>query len=385
MNMKQLLSSPMKMNLSEVDNSRYQSVLKLLTDISLNLMAVKTEQQAKDFHHWNSILLDICLYQLDFELLEKAQYPILLECIEHLHNNCLVGQLKMLRVTPWALFETQLDEKSARIESQLELLKKSANLSLCGVNNATSVQKNWLYGKSTAECDGSALPSFKNSRNFISYVTNHTDKVDQVLSLIPLTGEVTTADFNAFVALYKKTYCQATGAKNAPLYPATRLLALHRPDLFVCLSATNAELYSAAFATDKLSSDSFDVYWNQLITGIKASAFWRAEMPQESEQGKTYWRFRVALIDIFLANEFAAKKDNNYYRAMIAPQPKKIKKPAKTVVRKPKLSVEEQVDAALAADDVSPFVKSQKDAIIAQVKQGKKTDQVIALMQSIFS
>ncbi|WP_017446542.1 hypothetical protein [Gayadomonas joobiniege] len=382
--MKKLLSAPVKMNLSDSDNLLYQSVLKQLTSLSLNLLAVKTDEIATDFFHWNRVLLDICLHQLDFDLLEQKQYPELIACIEQLHKNCLIGQLKMLRVVPWPIFASEVQARSGWVESRLALLKKSKSLFLCGLQNASTPQQNALIGKPTSDWQALALPSFKNSRLFAQYISLARDVLDQALTLIPLNGEVKRSDYDAFIDRYKHSYCQTTGAKTAPLYPITRILALYRPDIFVCIGAIESDLIAAAFNSDRLAPDAYSVYWEQVIETIQNTAFWRATQPNDESEIEI-WQHRVALIDIFMQAEFLTATDNNYYKAVQATQNDPKKRTAKIPKVRKKLTPEELVDQALASPDVSEFVKSQRDAVLSQVKNGKKVDQVIAMMQSIFS
>ena len=81
--MKKLLISPSQMNLSDADNLLYQNILKLVPDISLNLMAVKVENHPKDFAGWCEELLDVCQNRINFSLLEDKQLPV----VKKWHNS----------------------------------------------------------------------------------------------------------------------------------------------------------------------------------------------------------------------------------------------------------------------------------------------------------
>ncbi len=50
--MRKLLSSPVKMPLSESENFIYQNVLKYVPELSLNLMAIKVTERPEDFLSW---------------------------------------------------------------------------------------------------------------------------------------------------------------------------------------------------------------------------------------------------------------------------------------------------------------------------------------------
>ena len=50
--MKKLLTSPVKMNLNELENQHYQLALKCIAPISLNLLAVKVDEYPESFLEW---------------------------------------------------------------------------------------------------------------------------------------------------------------------------------------------------------------------------------------------------------------------------------------------------------------------------------------------
>jgi len=67
--MRKLLSSPGKMSLNDAENSSYQNTLKHVTELSLNLIAVKVENRPDDFLGWCTELIDVCRNRINISLL----------------------------------------------------------------------------------------------------------------------------------------------------------------------------------------------------------------------------------------------------------------------------------------------------------------------------
>src|SRR3546814_13560867 len=76
------------------------------------------------------------------------------------------------------------------------------------------------------------------------------------LDAIPRRGDVTEAQFNDYVAAFTAAFSKSS--RVARLAPATRLLAMKRPDVFVCVNGGNtpglAEALSFAPTTIKLAN-----------------------------------------------------------------------------------------------------------------------------------
>jgi hypothetical protein len=76
---------------------------------------------------------------------------------------------------------------------------------------------------------------------------------------------------------------------------ASRLLAMKRPDLFVCIDSENRPHIAKAFGVPASSLLTFDGYWDP-VQRIWHCPWWRAPRPND-ELERRAWNARVALLD----------------------------------------------------------------------------------------
>lgn len=76
---------------------------------------------------------------------------------------------------------------------------------------------------------------------------------------------------------------------------ASRLLAMKRPDYFICLNSQNRNGLRKDFSLS--SNIRYEEYWNNLITIIIYSVWWSSSCPRDNSE-KQIWQFRVAMLDI---------------------------------------------------------------------------------------
>jgi HKD family nuclease len=112
------------------------------------------------------------------------------------------------------------------------------------------------------------------------------------LDSVPSRGEVTEGQFNAYVRSFTGAF--SGSARTARLGPATRLLAMKRPDKFVCVNAGNTIglAHALTFAPTTLSLDN---YWERVIEPIQ-QAPWFNE-PRPAGRDMELWDARVAMLD----------------------------------------------------------------------------------------
>lgn len=112
------------------------------------------------------------------------------------------------------------------------------------------------------------------------------------LDVIPKRGAVTEDQFNS----YAKTFTAAFKglARTARVAPATRLLAMKRPDLFVCVNGGNRRRLGAAlsFAPNTLSLDN---YWARVVEPVQQAPWFNEPRPTGSDM--ELWDARVAMLD----------------------------------------------------------------------------------------
>lgn len=141
-----------------------------------------------------------------------------------------------------------------------------------------------------------AFGSMKGSGYFKEAINMNNQIISDALDIIPLEGII---EKNIFIE-YVELFLSALNQKN-PIATATRLLAMKRPDYFVCFDSANREALTSAF--DISRTISLIEYWEKVIETILSSAWWNDESPKSEIEEKAF-RYRVALIDNMYYNEF---------------------------------------------------------------------------------
>jgi len=124
---------------------------------------------------------------------------------------------------------------------------------------------------------------YKKAINAGTSVANAIDK-------IPLTGEVTKEMFYQYVRVFKKISIN-------PLASATRLLAIKRPDTFICIDSKNKKNLCKAFNIPQ-SHLTLDTYWELIVERIR-KMIWYSEAPKGGAQERKIKKYQVAMLDNF--------------------------------------------------------------------------------------
>ena len=388
--MRKLLTAPVKMSLSTAENHLYQKALEFVSELSLNLMAVKVEHQPEDFLSWCKQLHQICQQDLNLELLDEVQFKPLKKLEDTLVLGVSCSQIRMMRLIPWALFVEYLNENAAiqSLDERLNLLSYIKTLQNKPLSEMIEEDLLAFSGKHTAKHEPALFPfdvewfsSTKSSKAFQQLLTQAPQSLDEALESIPLEGEVTTVHYSLFVNAYKNAFTTHLPEEKAPLCPATRLLAMRRPDIFVALNNNKLDPLSQGLGLSKLNNQSFTDYWQELIATIHSTHWYKSEQPSD-EKELVLWQNRAILTDLFLFADKAQAEKSNYIR--LRDKPKKANASATKAIKRSKASAEQLVDQALAADDIPEFLLKMRDSIIKSVQGGKSVEQAISLMRSIF-
>jgi hypothetical protein len=387
--MRKLLTLPAQMSLSDAENITYENALKQATEISLNLMAVKVENHPEDFSGWCHELIDICTNRINFELLEQHQLPFVKKLNDLLVLGVSVSQLKMLKITPWPIMASFI-EKNAKLQALDEKLALLSYLKITKQQTLSEmIQEDRLAfaGKHTASHDPSIYKfdvewfgSTKSAKNFHQLLQNNPELLDKALANIPTEGDVSEQDYQNFVIDYLAAHNVLDDVKPT-LAPATRLLAMHRPDVFLPLTNSKLDSLCAAFEVPKLNNKDFDRYYKDIIQAMHVMPWYRAKCP-ETELEQQLWSVRALLPTLFYYVDENTASNSNYLKLLN--KPKRVTKTGTTRTKRGKESAEILVDRALEADDIAEHIKSKRDSIIAEVVKGRTVAETISLMRMIF-
>jgi hypothetical protein len=126
---------------------------------------------------------------------------------------------------------------------------------------------------------------------FKNRINENNEFLSLALDCIPLNGEVFREDYSDFLEFYMMAF---PDGKN-PLATASRLLAMKRPDYFICLDSANKEKFCKDFSLPK-SALNLNNYWDEIIERIKECVWWNSHPPKEGEQ-RAVWDARSAFLD----------------------------------------------------------------------------------------
>jgi len=394
--MRKLISSPVKMSLSETENQIYQKTLNLIPEVMLNLMAIKVENYPEDFSNWCNELCRICREDLNFDLIETSQLPILKKLQNILESGVSIAQLKMLRIAPWPIFNTFILQQSEvqSLEERLTLLDYLQSIKAQPLADMIEEDRLAFAGKHTNRHDIAIYKfdvewfgSTKGAKTFHQLIQNHANEFDTALNCIPDIGEVSFQDYQNFVAAYVDIFTKHSEGEKAPLAPATRLLAMHRPDQFIALTNAKIDVLCQGFNIVKLNSKAFDSYWHDMIGTLRTMSWWHQAEP-ECEDELRIWQYRAILVDLFLFANSSTALNSNYLRAVQKAQNKANNKntsaSTSTGIKRTKESAENLVDKALQNEELPAYLLNKRDSIVKAVKDGKSVDHVINMMRAIF-
>ena len=146
--------------------------------------------------------------------------------------------------------------------------------------------------------------SMKGAGRFKHLVRKKPDGISSALDCIPLTGTVMSVDYEKFYQKFCQAFPLIAGQrKGAGIAVASRLLAMKRPDVFVCYDSKNrVQLKSMLGLGSHLLPRDFDRYWSEVVLGIQATEWWRTPQPSDPVE-RCIWDNRAALLDALCYQE----------------------------------------------------------------------------------
>ena len=127
---------------------------------------------------------------------------------------------------------------------------------------------------------------------FKKLVAENDPSLARAVDSIPQKGEVTREHFARFSRQFKKAF--ANSRRVGGVATASRLLAMKRPDVFLCISKPNIAkaAIDMGFAKTTLNLDN---YWNKVVEVTRASDWYNFDKPK-ARNGQI-WECRAAMLD----------------------------------------------------------------------------------------
>lgn len=132
--------------------------------------------------------------------------------------------------------------------------------------------------------------------NFKHLVIESPEGLSAALDAIPLGGPVERNHYVDFARRFQAAFAGRRGGGDGAIATATRLLALKRPDYFVCVDSKNRRELCAAFQV-RVSLNLID-YWDSLCERIHEAAWWLAPEPNVDDASRDVWLGRAAFLDV---------------------------------------------------------------------------------------
>jgi hypothetical protein len=118
-------------------------------------------------------------------------------------------------------------------------------------------------------------------------IKDNNEGISLALDEIPLNGDVSRDQYQSFTNRF------LTAFKRSGMALASRLLAMKRPDAFVCVNRENREgLFQAFRLTPRRDAEA---YW-ELIERVRTCPWWKAPPPPAGDE-REVWRARTAFLD----------------------------------------------------------------------------------------
>lgn len=209
----------------------------------------------------------------------------------------------LLSIMPWSEFVKRARRDYLDFKKRMELVREiqqmfSKTASFANLSVAETKGIAGVLGH--VEAEGAGLDglewgwfgSMGGAGTFAELIGLGDQKLATALDGIPKRGDVTKAHFDSYAAAFTAAFSDSS--RTARLAPATRLLAMKRPDFFVCVNGGNkaglATALSFAPTTIKLEN-----YWERIIEPIQQAPWYNAPRPigEETE----LWDARVAMLD----------------------------------------------------------------------------------------
>ena len=211
---------------------------------------------------------------------------------------------------PWATFvEKVRGHGGVRFNNRLQVLSFARQFFRAhSFGEMSTTQQRMIAGVFHSPKDASGVEaldwghfgSMKSAGNFQSVVKEAPMALAEALAHIPRDGQVSETNYGNFVASFEAAFEQQGRPGGKGIATATRLLAMKRPDTFLCVDDKNAIQLGERLKISR--SIDLDGYWYSVVARLRR-AHWNGESrPDVSDDSEEYalWLGRVALVDAIL-------------------------------------------------------------------------------------
>lgn len=162
---------------------------------------------------------------------------------------------------------------------------------IAGLPSKSKAIKNWAW-----------FGSMKGAGTFAGLINSGNEAYSLALDEIPLVGEIRRDHYDRFIVQYLKAYENGRDG----LATATRLLAMKRPDVFLCVDAQNLEKLAEDVGIKYPKQLDYVRYWEEVVERLMESPWWQSPEPSDPLEREA-WHARAAMLDAIFYEEKAKK------------------------------------------------------------------------------
>lgn len=152
---------------------------------------------------------------------------------------------------------------------------------IAGLPSTNTIIKNWAW-----------FGSMKGAGAFAGHINASNNAFSLALDEIPLVGEIRREHYERFIAQYLKAYENGRDG----LATATRLLAMKRPDVFLCVDAQNLKKLAQDVGIVSPGRLDYQRYWEEVVERLMQSPWWQSPEPTDPLEREA-WYARAAMLD----------------------------------------------------------------------------------------
>ncbi|MCW0232894.1 MAG: phospholipase D family protein [Ferrovibrio sp.] len=204
--------------------------------------------------------------------------------------------IKMDWPTFYADIRSEGNNPPTYFNRRIEVLTKARELlsSHATFSDIPILERGQLAGFREGEEGWGWFGSMKGAGRFKKLVNRYPAALAKALENIPMEGPVFKKHYLAYANQYQKAFENVDGIGHG-LATATRLLAMKRPDYFVCLDKANKKALQEGLGFT-IGLHQYEKYWDGVIAPIQDSSWWNSPRPRERRQAQA-WDFRAAMLD----------------------------------------------------------------------------------------